>query len=101
MADPKKYRLNDEQDALVREISSASRGVLKEVDVVRLAIDALGDYWRHHKGRLMVPLDYRESFTVIAAPLAPQPMILHEPPSRVRPELVRPVEHSKMKTGSR
>lgn len=98
MTDPKKYRLSDEQDALVREIAAASRGVLKEVDVMRLALDALGDYWRHHGNRLLLPLRFHETFSVVT--LDPtKPLVLHEPP-RARSEPARGAgEHRTRKSG--
>lgn len=79
MGDPKKYRLSDDHDALIREISSASGGAMKEVDVVRVALDALKDYWNHHGKRLLIPLRFNETFSITKID-PQQPMILREPP---------------------
>lgn len=64
MADPKKYRLSDELDAFVREVSASSGGVLKEVDVIRLALNGLRDYWERHGKRALLPLRFDETFVV-------------------------------------
>lgn len=46
------------------------------IQVVEWAVEALGEYFDAHKGRLLLPLDFRDRFTVHRE----GPMILHEPP---------------------
>jgi hypothetical protein len=65
------------------------------VDLIRNAADAVIKYAEAHNGVVPFPLDFEIGFT-------PRRLVLREPPAgRLRQELVRPVEHSKMKTGSR
>jgi hypothetical protein len=56
------YRLTEEQKQIVTEIAK-STGV-EEADVVRWAVQALGDYYRHHGNRLVLPLRFTETFSV-------------------------------------
>lgn len=55
-------RFSDEQDAVLKRIAGAC-GV-KEADVARWAVEALGDYWTHHGNRLLLPLRFHETFFV-------------------------------------
>lgn len=48
---------------------------VQHVQVVEWAVDALGAYFDAHNGRLLLPLDFRQRFT-----LHQEPLILMEPP---------------------
>lgn len=90
-------RFSEGQDAAVKRIAEAC-GV-KEAEIVRWAVEALSDYWQHHGGRLLLPLRFHETFSVIT--LDPQkPLILREPPHAVR-ESVRSAGSSKIEKRGR
>jgi hypothetical protein len=67
-------RFTEGQAAALKRIAAAC-GVGYQ-DVARWAVEALGAYWEAHGQRLLLPLDFRQRFTV-----RQEPMILQEPPN--------------------
>lgn len=87
--EPSRVRFSEEQNAILKKIAAACD--VTEVTVARWAVEALGAYWQAHGERLLLPLDFRQRFTVRS-----EPLVLHEPPTPARG-----AGSSKMKTGAR
>lgn len=74
--EPSRVRFSDEQNAILKGIAAACD--VSEVTVARWAVEALGDYWKHHQQRLLLPLRFHETFRVVTLP-DPDTMILELP----------------------
>jgi hypothetical protein len=85
-------RLTPEQDAILKAVAAAC-GV-KEADVARWAVEALGDYWNHHGKRLLLPLRFTETFRVTT--IQPDRLVLTEPPLRAESKQAQPGGRHKM-----
>jgi hypothetical protein len=70
-------RFSEKQHAILKRIAEACD--VKDVDVARWAVEALGAYWSAHGGRLLLPLDFTQRFSVHS-----ERMILEEPPVEPR-----------------
>lgn len=64
------------------------------------ALRALRDHYDHHRQRLLLPLRFNETFAVTMIDPA-KPLILHEPLSRVRSEVMKPGDEVKTRTPAR
>lgn len=87
-------RFTQGQAAFLKQIAAACQ--VGEQDVARWAVEALGAYWEAHGQRLLLPLDFRQRFTVQIEP----PTILFEPP-RAESESGSSVARGRTKTGGR
>lgn len=90
-------RFSETQNAILKEIANACD--VKDVDVARWAVDALGDYFRHHGKRLLLPLRFHETFSVVTIDPT-KPLVLFEPP-RAQRESVREAARGKTSTARR
>jgi hypothetical protein len=62
----KPIRFSEGQNAILKRVAAAC-GV-GEADIARWAVDALGDYFEHHGNRLLLPLRFHETFSVVTLP---------------------------------
>jgi hypothetical protein len=66
---------------------------IRKIDLLDQAMKAMDDYVSHHNGRLILPLNFRETFQITTID-SERPMILHElPRAQSKPNVSE--EHSK------
>lgn len=59
------FRFTEEQKRRVQEIAEASG--LRRADIIRMAVQALIDYYDNHGNRLLLPLRFTETFRVYSS----------------------------------
>lgn len=62
LTNPVPIRFTEEQRRSLREVAETCG--LSETDVIRMAIQALVDHYRHHGNRLVLPLRFTETSRV-------------------------------------
>lgn len=74
--EPMPVRFSEKQSAILKRVSAVC-GV-SEAEVARWAVDALGDYFTHHGDRLLLPLHFYETFSVVQLPMPKRNVTLVE-----------------------
>jgi hypothetical protein len=103
---PEKRRIQEPPIRVKRSSREAATRLANDlgvsyIDVIEWAMDALEKYYEHHGKRLLLPLRFNETFSITKIDPSKPLTLFEPPPSRVRSELVRREEHSKMKTRAR
>ncbi len=73
-------RLTKESREIAVRVAAALENKLTYVQIVDIAVGALGEYFDHYGGRLLLPLRFQESFRVNVMPLPGETMTLRMPP---------------------
>ena len=76
---PKPQRYNEDEERALKEMSEALE--CDEVWLVRKAVKALWQHFSHHKRRLLLPLNFDETFVVIPREEKTAPMVLLKSPA--------------------